>query len=337
MKAITYQRYGSPIDVLELTEVEKPIPKERQVLLKVRAAAVNPADCAAVIGGVRLAIGLVKPKKDRLGLDVAGQVEAIGPKVTKLKPGDEVFGACIKNIDAVSQTVWFYDYGSFAEYAITHEDALVLKPENFTFEQSAAVPSVGWTALQGLRKFGKIHSGQKVLISSATGGIGTIAVQIAKAFDTEVTGVCSTKNMELVKSIGADHVIDYTKDDYTKQGQQYDLIIDSVGEHSFSELMRILTDKGKVVLVSRRTKSLDVSGWLSRVLAGTIKSKFVGNKIIVDYSRPDNSDLLFLRELMESGKIIPVIDKNYSGLTEIPQAVQYVAEGHAKGKVVITI
>ena len=335
MKAIVYERYGSP-DVLNIAEVEKPVATGHQVLIKVRAAAVNPADCGCMDGTVRFMTGLFKPKFNRLGLDVAGEVLAVGDKVTQFKPGDEVFGACVINAYDQRRTVWRYNFGSFAEYALSHEGALALKPKNLSFEQAASVACTAWTAIQGLRTFGKIQPGQKVLISSATGGVGTFAVQIAKALGAEVTGVCSTKNIELVRSLGAGKVIDYTKEDYLKQGQRYDMIFDSVGEHPLSTLRSILNPGGAVIIVAKRTGG-SFLGFVLRILSGVIMSPFVRDRIAVDYSRPNQDDLMFVGELLTAGKIKPVVEKCYSGLAEVARAVQHVAEGHAWGKIVITV
>ena len=332
MKAIIFEQYGSP-DVLKLAEMEKPVPKDHQVLIKVRAAAMNPADDGCVTGAIRFMTGLFKPKHNCLGLDVAGQVEAVGPKVTQFKPGDEVFGAAVKNPYAVSQTVWLHDFGSFAEYTISHEGALALKPDNLTFEQAAAVPCAALTAFQGLHKYGKIQPGQKVLISSATGGIGTFAVQIAKAFGAEVTGVCSTKNVDLVRSIGADRVIDYTKEDYIEQGQRYDLIFDSIGDHSLLSFGRILNPGGKVAMISARNVGL--FSLVIRLMSGIALSWFVNYNCISAGSKPRKEDLTFLNEWLRTGKIKPVIVKTCS-FAEIPEALRYVGEGHVPGKIVIT-
>jgi len=335
MHAIILDQYGPPADVLKIADVARPIPNDHQVLIKVHAAAVNPADYGCVDGTVRFMTGVFKPKRNRLGLDVAGRVLAVGDKVTQFKAGDEVYGACIRNPYTNSRAVWLYDFGSFAEYAISHEGALALKPKNLSFEQAAATPCTAWTALQGVRTFGKIQSGQKVLVSSATGGVGTFAVQLAKAFDTEVTGVCSTKNVELVRSLGADRVIDYTKEDYSKQGQRYDMIFDSVGEHSFSALRQVLNPGGTIVVVAKRSSSFLDFVW--RILAGTMRAKLLGDKIVVDYSKPSKEDLLLISDLLSAEKIRPVIEKQYHGLAEVPKAVQHVKEGHAWGKVVITL
>jgi NADPH:quinone reductase-like Zn-dependent oxidoreductase len=333
MKAIVFEQYGDPA-VLKVAEVAKPIPTGRQVLLKVHAAAVNPADYVHVAGATRIMTGWSKPKLDRVGLDVAGVVEAVGEEVTRLKPGDAVYGACIRNPNSDGRDVWLFEYGAYAEYALSHEDALDLKPDNVSFEEAAPVASTAWTALQGLRTFGKIKAGQKVLISSATGGVGTFAVQIAKALGAEVTGVCSTKNLDLVRSLGADFVVDYTNEDYTKQGRRYDLIFDSVGEHSFGTLRGILNPGGKIIVVGKRGGLVDF--FLTRVFYGTIQSWFSGD-IVVDYSRPHQEDLRFITELLAAGKIRAVVAKTYSGLAETPNAVQYVKEGRAYGKVVIAI
>jgi len=336
MKAIIFEQYGSP-NVLKLAEVDKPVATDHQVLIKVRAAAVNPADYQAAQGDVRFLTGIFKPKKrNRIGYDVAGVVEATGEKVTQFKPGDAVFGSCSTDPTVNSQAAWIFDFGSFAEYTVTHEAALAPKPANLSFEQAAATPTTGWVALQGLCTAAKVQAGDKVLISSATGGIGTFAVQIAKAMGAEVTGVCSTKNIELVRSLGADNVVDYTKEDYTKQGRRYDLIFDSVGEHPLSTLRSILNPGGAVIIVAKRTGG-SFLGFVLRILSGVIMSPFVRDRIAVDYSRPNQDDLMFVGELLTAGKIKPVVEKCYSGLAEVARAVQHVAEGHAWGKIVITV
>src|SRR6478609_11665467 len=246
MKAAIYSRYGTA-DVVQIEEVEKPVSRNHEVLIGVRAASVNPLDEGLIRGGGRLVTGLRRPKVTRLGIDVAGLVEAVGRDVTQFKPGDSVFGACIGDPDASALRVWI-PQGAFAEHACAHQSALVMKPENVSFEQAASAPVAALTALQGLRDKGKIQAGQKVLINGASGGVGTFAVQIAKFFGAEVTGICSTRNVDLVRSIGANHVIDYTKEDFTKTDQRYDMIYDLVGNHSFSERRQILTPNGICVL-----------------------------------------------------------------------------------------
>jgi len=331
MKAIIFERYGSPLDVLKVADVEKPIPMGHEVLIKVRAAAVNPADYQLARGDVRFAF---RPKYNGVGYDFAGRVEAVGNKVTRFKLGDEVFGACSRAPLTKSKASWVFDFGSFAEYTLTYEGALALKPDNLTYEQAAAVPTNAWVALQGLRNHGKIQPGQKVLISSATGGIGTLAVQIAKVFDTEVTGVCSTKNVELVKSLGADTVIDYTKEDYTKQGRRYDLIFDSVAEHSLFALRRIVNSGGKVVFVGVKLKDVKPVSlfFLTRLFLAIVLPN-----VVFDSTRPNAEDLVLLSDFLAAGKIKPVIAKNFNGLAEVPKAIQYLKDGHVWGKVVVTI
>jgi NADPH:quinone reductase-like Zn-dependent oxidoreductase len=319
MKAIVYYNYGSP-EVLKCEEIEKPTAGDDEVLIKVRAASVNPAD--RLFRGtsyiIRVLTGLRKPKDARLGRDVAGQVEAVGRNVTQFKPGDEVFGAC---------------RGAFAEYACTSESALVMKPKNVTFEQAASVPVAALTALQGLRDKGQIQPGQKVLINGAAGGVGTFAVQIAKSFGANVTGVCSTRNVDMVRSIGADHVIDYTREDFTKRGQRYDLIFDCVGNHALSACRHVLNPKGICVLVGAPHKVWIV---LIRALKALALSRFVSQKFVMFIARRSKEDLTIMCDLMKTGKVTPVIDKLYR-LSEVPDAIRYLEEGHARGKVVITL
>ncbi len=323
MKAIVYSNYGSP-DVLKCEEVEKPTAGDDEVLIKVRAASVNPLDWHLMRGRPylgRILLGLRKPKITRPGRDVAGQVEAVGRKVTQLKPGDEVFGTC---------------RGAFAEYACTPESALVMKPDNVTFEQAASAPIAGFTALQALRDKGQIQPGQKVLINGAAGGVGTFAVQIAKSFGTEVTGVCSTRNVEMVRSIGADHVIDYTQEDFTKRGQRYDLILDSVSNHSLSARRRVLNPNGICVMVGGPNESRSMIGLLAQWITALVLSRFVSRKVVVYMARTNQEDLTIIGKLMATGKVTPVIDKR-SGLSEVPEALRYLGTGHARGKVVITL
>ena len=320
MKAIVYRCYGSP-DVLEFADVEKPAPADDEVLVKVHAASVNPLDWHYMRGSpyfMRLMTGLGAPDRTSLGVDFAGMVEAVGKNVTKFKPGDEVFGG---------------SGGAFAEYVTVGEDkALVLKPANMTFEQSATVAIAGITALQALRDKGKIKPGQKVLINGASGGVGTFAVQIAKSFGAEVTGVCSTRNVAMVRSIGADHVIDYTQDDYTKSGQRYDLIIDNVGNHSPLANRRALDPDGILVMVGGAK-----GNWLAPLM-GPIKalmlSPFVDQEFVLILARLRKDDLAILRDLMQTGKVTPVIDRRYR-LSDVPAAIRYSEEGHAQGKIVI--
>ena len=327
MKAIVHCEYGPP-DVLKLEDVEKPVPNDNQLLVRVRAASVNPLDLT--IRGpwlIRPILGMRKPKDTRLGVDYAGTVEAVGKNPAaagQFKPGDEVFGG---------------RDGALAEYLCVLADrAVALKPANMTFEQAASVPVAAITALQGLRDKGKIQRGQKVLINGASGGVGTFAVQIAKSFGTEVTGVCSTRNLDMVRSIGADHVIDYTKEDFTKTDQRYDLIFDLVGNHSFSERRRILNPNGICVMAG-----VGGAGWhdgmgmrLAGELNSYVRSRFVSQKFVAYIAKLNKADLTILGDLMRSGKVIPVIDKTYK-LSEVSAALGYLEEGHARGKVVITV
>ena len=324
MKAIVSCEYGAKN--LQLRELEKPTPKENEVLVQVRAASVNPVDGHLIRGAwpMRPMTGLRKPKNTRFGTDFAGVVELVGKNVTNFKPGDEVFGA--KN-------------GAVAEYICVRADrSIVTKVSNITFAQAGSVGIAGVTALQGLRDEGHIQAGQKILINGASGGVGTFAVQIAKAFGTEVTAVCSTRNIDLVKSIGADHVIDYSKEDFTKTGQHYDLIYDLVGNHSFSERRQILTTNGICVLAGIGGAGFHPESW-GRV-AGNFKSaflsKFTSQKFVTYIARITKDDLNVLRELMETGKLRPVVDRTYK-LNDTQAAVRYMEEGHARGKVVITI
>src|SRR5712692_7369898 len=319
MKAIVYRRYGSP-DVLGCEETEKPTPGDDEVLIKVRAASVNPLDRHIMRGRppfLRIAFGLRKPKV-RPGRDVAGQVEAVGRNVTQFKPGDEVFGAC---------------RGSLAEYACTRESALATKPHNVTFEQAAAVPVAGLTALQGLRDKGKIQRGQRILINGAGGGVGTFAVQIAKSFGAEVIGVCSTSKVDLVRSIGADRVIDYTKEDFTNGTQHYDLIFDVASTHSMREYRRVLNPNGTCVIAGGATK---VRAILTSAFEVLVLSRFVSQNFVMFVAKLSKEDLTTLGELMAAGKVAPVIDRRYR-LSEVPEAIRYLEEGHARGKVVITM
>jgi len=317
MKAIVYTKYGSP-DVLQLKEVEKPVPKADEVLVKVQAASANPADWHLMRAEpflARFANGLLKPKNTRLGADVAGSVEAVGSNVTQFKVGDDVFGEMA--LDTL---------GCFAEYVCAPEDLVALKPANLTFEQAAAVPLAAFTALQGLRDKGQIRPGQKVLINGASGGVGTFAVQIAKSFGTEVTGVCSTRNVELVRSIGADHVLDYTQVDFTQNGQQYDLIFDAVGNRSVADIRRALSPTG----------ICSVAGFTS--LSRLFQVMFLGGKKIglMETVKTNKKDLLFIKNLLETGKVVPVIDRRYP-LAETAEAIRYLETGRARGKVIITV
>ena len=320
MKAIVYTHYGSP-DVLQLKEVAKPTPKDDEVLIKVYAAAANAGDWHLLRGVpflVRLVSGVLKPKNTILGADIAARVEAVGRNVKQFQPDDEVFGS---------------SRGGFAEYVCVRENALVLKPANLSFEEAAAVPSAGVTALQGLREKGQIKLGQKVLINGASGGVGTFAVQIAKSFGAEVTGVCSTRNVDMVRSIGADQVIDYTQADFTQNGQRYDLIFDAVGNRSVSDCKRALSPNGICAVAGFTTLShlfqvIVLGSWVSRT-----GRKKIG---LMETANPNKKDLLFIKELLEAGKVVPVIDRTYP-LSEVPEAIRYLEAGHAKGKVVITV
>ena len=321
MKAIIFTRYGSP-DVLQLAEVEKPTPTENQVLVKVEAAAANPLDWHRLRADpflVRLGDGLFKPKNPKLGADLAGIVEAVGPDVTEFKPGDEVFGAA--------------GGGAFAEYACVHQKYLALKPANVSFAEASATPVVGFTAVQGLRDTGKIQAGQKVLINGASGGIGTFAVQLAKAYGAEVTGVCSGRNLELVRSIGADGVIDYTKEDFTRNGRYYDLIYDTVGNRSVADYKRALTPQGSCVIAGFTT----MPRLFEHMLLGPLLSKKGGKTVgMMGTANPNKADLLVIKELLETGQVVPVIDRTYP-LAETADAIRYLETGRARGKVIITI
>jgi NADPH:quinone reductase-like Zn-dependent oxidoreductase len=317
MKAIVRTKYGSP-DVLQLKEVEKPTPKDNEVLVEIHAASINKADLYLLRGSlIRLmGGGLLKPKRKILGTDIAGRVEAIGKNVKQFQPGDEVFGGC---------------RGSFAEYACAREDLLTLKPTNVTFEEAAAVPLAAITALQGLRK-GHVQPGQKVLINGASGGVGAFAVQIAKSFGAEVTAVCSTKNLDNARSMGADRVIDYTQEDFTKSGQRYDLIIAANGYHSILDYRHALSPKGICVTTGGSMAQIFQAMLLGPLISLT-GSKKTGSMGI---AKLNQKDLVFVKELLEAGKIKPVIDRRYP-LDEVPEAFRYFEEGHAKGKVVITL
>ncbi len=318
MKAIVYSNYGSP-DVVKCEEIEKPTAGDNEVLIKVRAASVNPVDWHLMRGKpyvVRILAGLRKPKDTRLGVDAAGQVEAVGRNVTQFKPGDEVFGAC---------------RGAFAEYACAIEDRLALKPANISFEDGAAVPVAALTALQGLRDKGRIQRGRKVLVDGASGGVGTFAVQIAKSFGAEVTAVCSTRNVDTARSIGADQVIDYTREDFTQSGQRYDLIIAANAYHSIFDYRRALSQDGIYVMAGgggvQMLQVMFLGPFLS--LIGSKKMRFFIAKI-------NKKDLVLLKDLLEAGKVVPIIDRRYP-LSDVAEALRYLEEGHAQGKVVITV
>ena len=319
MKAIVYATYGPP-DVLQLEEVEKPAPGDGELLVKIHAAAANPLDWHYMRGTpffMRFISGLLKPKNKILGADIAGQVEAVGPNVTQFQAGDEVFGDISKR--------------GFAEYVCVTEDKLVLKPANLSFEAAAAVPVAGLTALQCLRDQGQIQPGQKVLINGASGGVGTFAVQIAKYFGADVTGVCSTRNVDMVRSIGADQVIDYTREDFSQSGQLYDLILDNVGNRSVSDIERILAPTGTYLLNAYSP------AFMLQLMLKSGKSKTGGQTMRnSDVAKASQSDLEFLKELLEAGTVISAIDRVYP-LSEAAEAIRYLEEGHARGKVVITV
>jgi NADPH:quinone reductase-like Zn-dependent oxidoreductase len=323
MKAVVFDQYGSP-EVLALKEIDKPTFKHNEVLVRIAAGGANPADWRAMRGDpylVRLARGLRKPRTATvLGSDMAGTVEAVGMDVTRFRPGDEVYAEV--------------DSGGFAEYVSIREDLLGLKPANLTFEQAAAVPMTGLTALQGLRDPGQIQAGQRVLINGASGGIGTMAVQIAKSYDAHVTGVCSTGNLALVRSIGADHAIDYTREDFTDAAARYDLIVDAVGNHSLAALRRALGPRGTLVVVGGGGGK-----WLgpaAQILGAVVSSPFVSQRLVPVYGRRCQEDLDVLKGLIEARKVMPVIDRTYP-LNQVHEAIRYLEQRHARGKVVITI
>jgi len=325
MRAIVYCDYG--LTNLKLENIEKPVPTDDKLLVRVRAASLNPYDWHFIEGTpyiMRLmGVGLRKPKDTRLGVDFAGTVEAVGKNVTQFKPGDEVFGG---------------RGGAFAEYVCPRANrAVALKPANITFEQAASVNIAGITALQGLRDKGKLRSGQKVLINGASGGVGTFAVQIAKFFGANVTGVCSTRNVDMVKSLGADQVIDYTKEDFAKGSERYDVILDNVPNHSLSEIRRILTPTGKYVMIGGGGPN--DNRWIGpfgRVIYTLLLSPFVSQQMGMMLADANQKDLTILADLMQSGKVKPVIDRTYK-LSELQAAIAYLEQGHARGKVVITV
>jgi len=320
MKAVVYTEYGPP-DVLKIDEVEKPTPQDKQVLIKVHAASINAGDYR-VRGGSPFLLrpmigGLLKPKNTRLGSDVAGRVEAVGENVKQFRPGDEVFGCA---------------NGAFAEYVLAREAYLALKPANRSFEEAAAVPVAALTALQGIRYAGGIRPGQKVLIQGASGGVGTFAVQLAKSFGAEVTAVCSPRNLDMARSIGADHVIDYTQEDFTRNQQRYDLIYAVNGYHSLSAYKRALSPQGIYVCAGGTLPQI-----FQAMLLGSLMSRNGDKKMgSMGIAKVNQEDLVYLGELLEAGKIVPVIDRSYP-LSEIVEAFRYVEEVHAQGKVVITV
>jgi NADPH:quinone reductase-like Zn-dependent oxidoreductase len=325
MKAIVYCDYG--VANLKLADVEKPAPNDDQLLVRVRAASVNPLDWHYVEGTPyimrAMGVGLRRPKETRLGVDYAGTVEAVGKNVTQFKPGDEVFGG---------------RDGAFAQYVCPRAaGSVTLKPANLTFEQAASVNIAGITALQAVRDKGNVQPGQKLLINGASGGVGTFAVQIAKTLGADVTGVCSTRNVDLVQSLGADHVIDYTKEDFTKGAERYDVIVDNVANHSLSEFRRVLTPKGKYVMVGGGgANEQGVFGKMPRTLQAKLLSKFGDQELGWMLAHPNQKDMAILADLMQSGKVKPMIDRTYK-LSDLPEAIRYLEEGHARGKVVIDV
>ena len=322
MKAIVFERYGGP-DVLELRELETPVPADDQVLVRVRAASVNPVDWHRMRGEpyfLRMGEGRARPKNDGLGADVAGVVEAVGAEVTHVGPGDEVYGMSIRTL---------------AEHVAASAEGIVPKPANLSFEQAAAVPVAAITALQGLRDKGGIQAGQRVLVNGASGGVGTFAVQIAKSFGAEVTGVTSTGNVELVRSLGADHVVDYTREDFTRSGERYDLVLDAVSNRSLRAFRRILKPDATLVLVGAG-KGRSGGRPLLRVVRALLLRRFVSQKVVTFLAQRNRDDLLFLKELLESGKVTPVVDRTYP-LSETAEAIRHLETGHARGKIVVTI
>ncbi|NNG00555.1 MAG: NAD(P)-dependent alcohol dehydrogenase [Desulfobacteraceae bacterium] len=322
MKAIVYEKYGPP-EVLKLEDVPTPDPKDDEVLVKIHAASVNAADWHFLRADpflVRFMNGILKPKIKILGSDIAGCVEATGKNAKRFHAGDEVFG-----------DIFDCGLGGFAEYVCARENALVLKPANLTFTEAAAVPMAAVTALHGLRDEGRIQSGQTVLINGASGGVGTYAVQIAKSFGTEVTGVCSPSKMEMVRSLGADHVIDYTKEDFTRSGQRYDLILAANGYHSIWDYRRALSPTGIYVMSGGSMAQIFQAMLWGPVISMTGRQK-LGNFV----SKPNQEDLAFVKDLLETGKVKPLIDRRYP-LSEVPEAIRYLEQGHARGKVVIII
>lgn len=321
MKTIVFPEYGSP-DVLQLIEADKPVPGEGRVLVKIIAASVNPLDWHRMRAEpflVRTSEGLRKPQNPKLGADIAGRVVAVGPGVTQFKPGDAVFGE-------VSS-------GGFAEYIAARETRLALKPDNITFEQAAAVPVAAFTAIQGLRNTGKIQAGQKVLVNGASGGVGHFAVQMARAYGAEVTAVCSARNHDMVRSIGASHVIDYTREDFTQGSTKYDLIYDAIGNRSVGAYRRALKPGGRCVIAGFTT----LSGLFAHIIIGGLTSRWSDKTVgIMPTANPNSADLQAIRELLAAGKVVPVIDRCYS-LAETPEAIRYLETMRARGKVIINI
>ena len=323
MQAIVYRRYGSP-DVLELEEIPKPTPADGQVLIQVHAASVNPYDWHFLRGTpsfIRLFTGMRRPKSPRLGADVAGIVESVGAKVSTLKPGDAVFGTA---------------KGSFAEYACATASQLAVKPQEISFEQAACLPIAGITALQGVRDKGRVQTGQTVLINGAAGGVGTFAVQIAKSLGTHVTGVCSTRNVELLRSIGADEVIDYTREDFARSTQRYDLLFDLVGNRSLTEYLCAVQPRGTYISCGGGGPDRSTVDLLAQLLQNAIRSRFVGQKMPGLLAKINREDLTILADLIQRGTVIPIIDRTYS-LRETAEAVRHVECGHVRGKVAIAV
>jgi NADPH:quinone reductase-like Zn-dependent oxidoreductase len=337
MKAIVQEKYGSPLDVLKLKDIDKPVLKDDEVLVRVRAASVHP-DVWHVVRGMPYVLrlmgaGLLRPKNSVPGTDVAGHVESVGKNVSHFQQGDEVFGETIKGYQ-------WTNGGAYAEYVSVPEDSLVLKPANITLEQAAAVPTSGLIALQNLPNEGWLHPGQSVLVNGAGGGVGTIAIQLAKAYGANVTGVDDTTKLEMVRSIGADRVIDYTQEDFTQSGERYDLIFDIPGNHPYSACRRVLAPNGKYVLIGHDLFGQGAGRWLGsipRVLKLVALSPFMSQLPTPNFSMPDKKNrMVILKQLMESGKLTPVIDRTYS-LGEVPEAIEHLEVGHAQGKVIITV
>ena len=324
MKAAIRDRFGSPDVVVEVREIDKPVPADDEVLVRVRAASLNVADWYDVTGRpwvARVAQGLRGPKEKRLGVDYAGVVEAVGKNVAGFQPGDEVFGGRT---------------GAFAEYVVAKAArAIVLKPANVTFEEAAAVPVAALTALQGLRDRGNLEPGQRVLINGASGAVGTLAVRVAKALGAEVTAVCSTRNVEQARSLGADHVLDYTQADFTRSGERYDVLLDIAGSRSWSACKRVLAPQGTLVIVGGPRKNR-LLGPLGGVIRKRLGGMFGSRKVVFFIAKFNKSDMEFLRDLLEAGKLTPAIDRHYE-LSEIADALLYIGEGHARGKIVVTV
>lgn len=322
MKAALYHRFGSPEDVVEIEDVEKPVPAEDEVLVRIRAAAVNPVDSHFLRGVylLRPIFGMRGPRHPRLGVDLAGEVESVGRNVMSFKPGDQVYGVA---------------RGAFAEYACPKEKQLGPKPENVSFEEAAAIPVAAITALQGLRDKCRVEAGQKVLINGAAGGVGSFAVQIAKTLGAHVTGVCSSKSVSAVRSIGADHVIDYTRENFTRGSERYDVLFDCVGNHSLSDCRRVVRPNGIITLIGARPGGR-VIGPLPHLISVVARSRFVSQKVIFFIARITPQDLTVMKELIESGKVTPLIDRSYP-LQKAAEALRYMKEGHTRGKVIIQI